>query len=328
MDPARLNPFWILAAAALASTAGAQEWKPARNVDVVVASGAGGSSDRSARVVQRLLAADPAIPSLTVSNRPGGGGSVAFSYLAQHAGEPHMICTFSATMVTNHILGVSKLHYSDFTPLTIMLREYPVIAVRADSPIQNGKDLLAALRKDPGALSFAFSSAPGNHNHVIIGMMLKAAGADMRKAKIVVQKSGGVAVTALLGGHIDVFVGAPANVLPHAQTGKARIIGVGAAQRTTGALAAYPTLKEQGMDAVFSSWRGFIGPKGLTPAQVAFWDQAFARAVKGEEWKKDLEQNAWSEDFLASAATRKHLDAEQALLQGMLAELGVIPAKQ
>ena len=122
--------------------------------------------------------------------------------------------------------------------------------------------------------------------------------------------------------------GSAANVLPHTQTGKARIIGVGAAQRTTGALAAYPTLKEQGMDAVFSSWRGFIGAKGLTAAQVAFWDQAFARAVKGEEWKKDLEQNAWSEDFLASAATRKHLDSEQALLQGMLAELGVIPAKQ
>src|SRR5688572_25012349 len=108
----RSAEFWILAAACAALTpvvAPAQGWKPNRNVDIVVASGAGGSSDRSARVVQKLLGTDPAFPSVSVTNRPGGGGSVAFSHLGQHAGDPHIICTFSATMVTNHILGVSKL---------------------------------------------------------------------------------------------------------------------------------------------------------------------------------------------------------------------------
>ena len=54
----------------------AQEWKPAQNVDIVVASGAGGSSDRTARVVQNLLQANPAFPSISVTNRPGGGGTV------------------------------------------------------------------------------------------------------------------------------------------------------------------------------------------------------------------------------------------------------------
>jgi putative tricarboxylic transport membrane protein len=78
-----------------------------------------------------------------------------------------------------------------------------------------------------------------------------------------------------------------------------------------------------GIDAVFFSWRGFMGPKGLTPAQVAFWDQAFARLVQADEWKKDLEKNAWAEDFMASAETRKHLDGENELLARMLADLGV-----
>ena len=82
------------------------------------------------------------------------------------------------------------------------------------------------------------------------------------------------------------------------------------------------------MDAVFFSWRGFVGPKGLTAPQIAFWDQAFARAIKGEEWKKDVEQNAWVEDFMTSAATGKHLENEEALLKGMLADLGVIPEKR
>ncbi len=315
---------WLI----IAGAACAQEWRPTRNVDIVVASGAGGSSDRSARVVQKLLQANPAFPSVSVTNRPGGGGTVAFAFMSQHAGDPHYISTFSATMVTNYLLGVSKLHYSDFTPLSILLREYVLVAVRAESPIATGTDLLERLRKDPASVSFTFSSSPGNHNHVIIGMILRAAAADMRKARVIVQKSGGEAATAMLGGHIDVFVGAPANVTPHVQSGKARAIGISAPQRQSGALAGYPTLKEQGMDAVFFSWRGFIGPKGLTAPQLAFWDQAFAKAIQGEEWKQDLAMNAWAEDFMGSAATRKHLDGEYELLGGMLADLGVIPEKR
>ena len=105
----------------VAGAASAQDWKPARNVDIVVASGAGGSSDRTARVVQRLLQANPAFPSISVSNRQGGGGTVAWTYLAQQPGDPHYIATFSPTMVTNQLLGVGKLRYTDFTPLSIIL---------------------------------------------------------------------------------------------------------------------------------------------------------------------------------------------------------------
>lgn len=317
-----------VAACCLAGAAQAQDWKPSKNVEIIVAADAGGSSDRSARVTQKLLAANTAFPSISVNNRPGGGGTVAWTTLAQHAPDPHYIATFSSTMLTNQILGVGKLTYNDFTPLSILLREYVTVAVNAESPIKSGKDLLERLSKDPTSLSFAYASAPGNHNHVIIGMILKAAGADPKKAKVIVQKSGGQAITAMLGGHIDVFVGAPANAIPHIQSGKARAIGMSAPQRQTGVLGSLPTLKEQGIDAVFFSWRGFIGPKGMTPPQVAFWDRAFALAVKGEDWKQDLEKNAWAEDFMASAATRKHLDSEHQLLARMLGDLGVIPEKK
>jgi putative tricarboxylic transport membrane protein len=309
----------------LAGTAGAQTpWKPTRNVEIVVSAAAGGSSDRSARVVQNLLKNNPAFPSVTVNNRPGGGGTVAWTFLTQHAGDAHFISTFSSTMLTNQLLGVSKLSHTDFTPLSILLREYPVMVVRAESPITSGKDLMERLRKDPTSVSFAFSSSVGNHNHVIIGLLLKAAGADPRKAKVVVQKSGGEATTAMLGGHIDVMVGAPANVIPHLQAGKARGIGISAPQRQTGGLASVPTFREQGVDAVFFSWRGFIAPKGLAAPQVQFWDQAFAQLVKGTEWKEDLDENAWAPDFMDSATTRKHLESEFQLLSRIMSDLGLI----
>ena len=93
---------WI-ACCVIAGTAAAQEWKPDRNVDIVVASGPGGSSDRTARVVQRLLQANPAFPSISVTNRGGGGGTIAWTYLAQQPGDPHYIATFSPTMLTNPV---------------------------------------------------------------------------------------------------------------------------------------------------------------------------------------------------------------------------------
>jgi putative tricarboxylic transport membrane protein len=259
-----------------------------------------------------------------VTNRPGGGGTVAWTFLTQHPGDPHYIATFSPTMLTNQILGIGKLGYQDFTPLSILLREYVIVTVSADSTISSGRALVERLRKDPTSVSFAFAAAPGNHNHVLIGMIMKAAGADPRKAKVVIQKSGGVGVTSMMGGHIDVLVGAPANVIPHIQAGKVRALGIGAPQRQPNALASVPTFREQGIDALFFSWRGFIGPKDLTAAQIAFWDQAFAKAVQGEEWKKDLEMNAWAEDFMGHAETRKHLDTEHQIMTKMLSDLGVL----
>jgi putative tricarboxylic transport membrane protein len=317
-----------VALCAIAALAGAQEWKPARNVDIVVASGAGGVSDRSARVVQKLLQVNPVFPSVSVTNRPGGGGSVAFNFLAQHSGDAHYIATFSPTMLTNHILGVSKLNYPEFTPLSILVREHVMLTVKADSSIASGQALVERLRKDPGSVTFAFASAAGNQNHVVIGMLFKSAGADPRKARVVIQKSGGDGMISVLGGHVDVLVGAPASAVPHIQSGKARGIGIAAPQRQAGVQATLPTLKEQGIDAVFFSWRGFIGPKGLTPAQVAFWDQAFAKLVEGDEWKKDVKQNAWTEDYMTAAETLKHLDSEYVLLKGLLGDLGVIPEKR
>ena len=314
----------IAAGAAVAQTPGAAEWKPGKNVDIVVQSAAGGSSDRSARVAQKLLQANPAFPSITVTNRGGGGGTMAWTSLNQHPGDAHFIATFSTTLLTNHILGVSPLEYREFTPLNILLREYIVFAVKPESAIASGQDLVERLRKDVTAVSFAFATARGNHNHVMIGILIKAAGADPKKAKIVIYNSGGEATSAMLGGHIDVLVGAPANVIPHMQGGKARALGVTAPQRQGGGLAGVPTLREQGIDAVYFSWRGFIGPKGLTPAQVAFWDQAFAKIVQADEWKKDVERNAWAEDFMASAETRKHLDSENEMLKKLLVDLGVV----
>lgn len=304
--------------------AASQPWKPQKNVDIAVVAAAGGAADRQARVAQRLLQSLPEIPSVTVTNRPGGGGVVAITFLTQHPGDGHYLASLSTSLLTNQIIGVSPIRYQDLTPLNILMREYVVLTVKADSTLGSARDLIARLKQAPASVSFAFSSARGNQNHVVIGMIAKAAGVDARPLKTVIFSSGGQGATAVLGGHVDMLVGTPGTVLPHLESGTVRVLGISAPQRQAGRLAGIPTLREQGIDAEYYSWRGFVGPKGLTPAQIEFWEQAFAKVIQTGEWKKDLEDNAWAEDFRGSAETRRHLDAEYILLKKMLVDLGVV----
>ena len=166
--------------------------------------------------------------------------------------------------------------------------------------------------------------ARGNQNHIVLGMIARAAGMDPKAVKTVVFSSGGQGMTAALGGHVDVWVGTPGGAIQHMQSGAARALGISSGERLAGKLAAAPTFREQGIEASYYAWRGFVAPGKLTAPQVAFWDQAFARVVRSEEWKQDLDENGWAEDFKASAETRKHLDAEYDLLAKILAELGMV----
>lgn len=326
-----LRLLWAgaLAAAIASGPAAAQEWKPTRNLDLMVASGAGGAADRQGRQVQRLLLqAVPGFPSITVTNRPGGGGLVAWTALAQHAGDAHYIATLSTALLTNQVLGISTLRYQDLTPLNILMREYVVAWTRAESPIQSMGEVIARLKQNPASLSFGFATARGNQNHIVIGMIARAAGLDPKAVKTVVFSSGGQGMTQALGGHVDVWVGTPGGAIQHAASGAARPLGISSGERQPGKLAAVPTFREQKIDASYYAWRGFVAAGGLSAAQTAFWDEAFARLVRADDWKRDLDANGWAEDFRPSAETRKHLDAEYGMLAKMLAELGMVVSRQ
>jgi putative tricarboxylic transport membrane protein len=319
-----MGAAFAIASALSVGPAAGQEWKPAKNVEIVVNSGAGGAADRSARVVQRLLGAVPGFSSMTVVNKPGGAGTVAFTYVQQHPGDAHYLCTMGTSILTNEIVGTSKMSYRDLTPLNILMREYIVAWVRTESPLVSAKEVIARIRKDPTSLTFGFATAPGNQNHIVIGMLAKAAGIDPKTVKTVIFSSGGAGMTAALGGHVDVWVGTSGGALQHQRSGKARPLGISAARRMAGGLENVPTFREQGIEAEYFAWRGFVAPGGLTAAQAAFWDQAFASIIKAEDWKSDLSRNAWVEDFSGAAETRKRLESEYDVLTARLTELGLV----
>lgn len=304
----------------------AQQWKPAKPVELVVGSAPGGSPDIMARLVQTIFQTSGLVTSSAVVNKPGGANTVGWAYLNQHAGDAHFIATYSPTLLANRIMGTTHLNYTDFTPLNILAREYVVFGVKPDSPITSLKELTARLKNDPTSVSFAFATARGNHNHVVLSMYLKSIGVDPKVAKAVVYPGGGPALTALLGGHIDVYVASPRSLFPLQKEGRARVLAMSSAQREAGALAELPTFREQGSDAVFFTWRGFMGPKGLKPAEIAYWDGVFDKLAQSDEWKQDTEKQFWNAEYLLSAATRKHLDRENEVMKAILTDLGL--AKQ
>ncbi len=313
-----------LAFGGITFTADAQEWKPEKNVEIVVSSGAGGAADRSARTIQRFLQEVSGIPSVSVVNKPGGGGTLAWSSLNQHPGDGHYISTLNTALVTNQIIGLSTLRYQDVTPLNILMHEYVAVWVRAESPVQSGKDLVARLKHDPSSVSFGISPARGNQNHIVLGMIARSAGIDPKTLKIVVYSSGGAGTTAALGGHVEVWAGTAGSARQHMQSGKIRVLGISSEQRQGGLFSKVPTFREQDIDAVYYAWRGFLGPRGLTDAQTAFWDRAFSGIVASPDWTAELEKNAWGREFKGAAATRKHLESEHLLLERILGDLGLV----
>jgi len=303
---------------------GAESWSPQRNVELIVPSSAGGSLDTTGRTVQRIWNDLKLVPETSsIVNRPGGGHAVAYSYLNQRAGDPYYLCITSSTLLANHINGHIPLTYTDFTPLAVLLTEYIAFAVRADSPLMTGKDLIEALRRAPDSLSLALSSAVGGTHHISFGLPLQSAGVDTAKLKFVAFPSSAEAVTALLGGHVDVISAGTVNVAPHVESGKLRVLAVSAPRRMTGVYANVPTWPELGYKGVFENWRGVIGAKGLTPGQIAFWDNVFQRVTSSAEFREYAAKNEWDNSYRNAAESRKFMAGQYEELKSVMTYLGL-----
>ncbi len=311
-------------AIAISSGTQAQNWSPSKNVEIIVGSAPGGSNDKTARAVERALVEGKLIPtSMSVVNKLGGGSSIAFSYVNQRAGDPHTLLVGTTALLTNHIVGRSKINHKDFTAIASLFNDYVVFAVNAKSSIQNGKELAERLKQDPQSIAIGFATALGSHNHIAAGMLAKSIGVNPRALKVVAFKGSSEAITQLLGGHIDMVTTAAGNVSAHLAEGRLRVVGISANQRFGGAFASIPTWKEQGVDLVYGGWRAIMGPKGLTADQVAYWEGVLRKATETPEWQANLQKNYWSNDFVTSAQFTKDIDKDYNDIKSVLVDLGL-----
>lgn len=316
-----------IVAALLLATAGpvaAQtQWRPEKNIEVVVGVNPGGSMDRTARDVQAFLQKALAGRNSTVVNKPGGGHSIALTYLAQQRADPHYLQVIHFLLFTNFLTGRTPLNHTSVTPVALLFNENFGFAVKADSPIKTAGDMVQRLKKDPGALSFSVSTGLGTVNHILAARVGQASGVDPKKMKYVVFNSASEGVTAVAGGHVDVAVTTLFSIQSMVEKGMLRFIAVATPKRVPGAMATVPTLREQGIDVELASWRSVVAPAGITPAQIAYWDDVFSKMTKNEDWRANLDKNFLTDHYLSSADTRKFFDSEFGKYKSILTELGM-----
>lgn len=313
---------WL--AAAHAKTEGAASWKPASKVEFIVPSGAGAALDGAARKLTGLLAEHGAAPQFVVQNRSSAHALHALQVLQQNEGNPHYLMSLSSSLVYSDAQHALPVPYTNFTPLALLFTECTVVAVRADSPLKTGLDLVARLRADPGALSIGVATTVGNHIHLGIAKPLKAGGVDIVNLRVVPYRSSAESTAAVLGGHLDVVSATTPNLLPHLASGRVRVLAVAAPQRLGGAFQGVPTWREQGIDAIGQSVQGVMAPKGITAPQRDYWTDALREVARSGEWREYLELNQWTPNFLDGPQAAAHLARERDEVRGLLGELNLL----
>jgi len=331
--PLKFNRRWFFSAGACAAAvllaapgaAAAQAWKPQQQVEIIVGSAAGSSPDTMARAIQRIWQEKRLVEVPTnVVNRVGGGNTIAWNFLSQRPGDGHFLMVSNINLSAGHLTGTTTWSYRDFTSLGILFHEYIALSVTVDSPIKDGKDLLARLKNDPGAASLAVSSVAGGANHTAAGLVLRTAGVDVKRVRTVVFDSAGKTMIAILGGHVDIAATSITAALNQVKAGKVRVLGISAPRRLGGEMAQFPTWREQGADVDFSNYRGFIGPAGLSAAQVAYWEGVLAGLDRDEGWREYLERNQLDRQLMNGRDARKYMDDLAVPLKGVLGDLGLL----
>lgn len=300
-------------------------WKPQKPVELIVGSAAGNSNDLMLRLISQVSQEKRLVDvPMNVMNKPGGGNTIAWNYLNQHASDGHYLMMANLNLSVGHLTGTTTFSYRDFTPVCLLYDEYVVFVVRNESPIKTGRELLERLKKDPASLSMAFSSVAGGANHIAAGLAFKAAGIDVRKVRPVVFDSAGKAITAALGGHVDFVSASASSAVSHLKAGTVRVIGISAPSRIGGVFADVATFREMGANTSFSNYRGLISGKSLPPNQLAYWEQFFANLDKDASWRGHLDKNEWEPNYTNSRDTRKYWDELDAQMRGTLDDLGLL----
>jgi putative tricarboxylic transport membrane protein len=313
------------ALAALPLSASPQSWKPQQPVEVIIGSAAGSSPDTMARAISRIWQEKRLleVPS-NVVNRVGGGNTVAWNFLNTKQGDGHFLMVSNINLSAGHLTGTTPWSFRDFTSLGILFHEYIALAVTVDSPVKDGREVLARLKADPGSLSLGVSSVAGGANHIGAGLAFKVAGVDVKKVRTVIFDSAGKTMTALLGGHIDLAGTSITAALRQVKNGKVRVLGVTAPKRLGGQMAQFPTWREQGADAEFSNYRGFIGAPGMSAAQVAYWEGVLKRLDADESWHAYIDQNELGRDLMDGRQALQYLTELDGKLRGILGDLGLL----
>lgn len=322
----------VLLAASCLGTAGAQAqstWKPNERINFIIGVAPGGTVDLYARGIKDTLDTLKLVNGQTilVENKVGAGGALALQQLKSQSGNANYLGTFHTGAIAGAVTGLIKADPRDFTPVAMMVEETSLVAVRADSPLKTGTDLVNALKADPTKLRIAVAPALGQNTHMAIAKPLKVAGVAIDKLTIAPFRSSGESVTALIGGHVDVVSATAPVILPQVQAGKLRILASAAPEPGTGPLAGVKTWREQGVPADYVSYNGVMLPPGVNAEQIRFWEAALRKVSQDKNWVALVERSGNKPIFRGYVESHRYLMSEWKAATELAASLNLGAAR-
>lgn len=303
----------------------ANEWKPAKEVEIIAGTPPGGGTDRSARALLKAIEANKLTDApAKVVNIPGDGGRRAWEHIAGRVGDPNLIGINSPNNATDVLTGICEHDTIKSQPVAILYNEYLIFISRSDSSIDSGSEFIKRLKTDPAALTISLSTSLGNPNHIALAKVIKQTGAAVTAPKLRVFDSARDVVADIAAGHADVGVITAASATPELKAGQVRGIAMSSPTRLGGAFAKVPTWKEQGLDCDVGAWRGAAAAAGITADQIQFWQGVLSKAVQTREWKEEADKFGWSDMYIDGERLKAYLKKEYAEFEEVLGALGLL----
>ncbi len=279
---------FLIAACMLAPlAAGAQEF-PSRAISMIVAFPPGGVADITGRPTAAAMEKILKHP-VTVVNRPGAAGAVGNSAVANAKPDGYTILmalsSISVIPAADELFNRKPAYSLDqFAPIALISADPTILVVHPSLPVKTLKELVVLARSKPGQMSFSSSGVYGAL-HMPMEMFLHAAKLKMRH---VPTTGGGPAITALLGGHVEMTAGGPAAISAHVKSGKMRTIASWGGERIP-SFQDVPTFKELGYkDVEYYIWAGMFAPKGTPDAVMKVLRDAARRTAQDPDFKNAM----------------------------------------
>jgi tripartite-type tricarboxylate transporter receptor subunit TctC len=247
--------------AATAAAGSAQAAWPERPITLIVPWGAGGGTDATARIIGSLLEKELKQP-VNVVNRTGGSGVVGHQAIASAAPDGYTIGIATVEIGMMHWQGLTELKGSSYTPIALVNADPAGLQVRADAPYKTAKELVEAIKANPGKLKSS-GTGQGGIWHLAIAGMLKSLQIDPAASPWVPSNGAAPGLQDLVAGGIEIV---PCS-LPEARSlidaGKVRSLAI-MDEKPSALYPNVPTLKAAtGSDWTLAAWRGIVAPKGL-----------------------------------------------------------------
>lgn len=273
-----------------------------RGWECIAPAAPGGGWDLTCRAVGRTLTQEGLSPGMVrVTNIPGAGGGIAYAHtVSQREGDEHVLVAASPATTLRLAQGqFAHLTEEDVRWVGGVATDYGIVAVQPDAPWETLDGLLADWRWDPASIVVSGGSAVGGQDHMAILLLADRAGIDPRSVRYVPFDGGGEAMTALLGGFVNVFSGDVSQAESQFEAGNLRILAVLAPERVEGLLGEVPTARELGFPVDWVTWRGFYAPGDIPEVAYRRWVAVLEEMEASEAWGEARRQARLDRWFLA-----------------------------